>query len=128
MSDCEIPKFWEEYFSNEEYFKVPGYLGVCAQKKTGKGEFIFGIGCKASDVHGVPEGFEVVHIPEYEWVVFQCVGPSPNTIQKVWDQIYREWLPVTDYEIIQEYYIENYLPGDPNSADYVCEICIPIKR
>lgn len=127
-SDSEIPKFWDEYYANEEYRKVPGYLGICAQEKTGGDKFKYGIGCKASDVDGVPEGFEIIHIPEYTWAVFKCVGPSPDAIQAMWDKIYREWLPVADYELIPDYDIENYLEGDPTAADYVSEICIPVKK
>ena len=48
----------------------------------------YGIGCKASDVKGIPEGFEIIHIPEYSWSVFRCVGPSPDAIQALWDRIY----------------------------------------
>ncbi|WP_022778796.1 AraC family transcriptional regulator [Butyrivibrio sp. AE3009] len=127
-SETEIPKFWDEYYSNEEYRKIPGYLGVCAQVKSGSDEFKYGIGCKASDVDGVPEGFEVIHIPEYDWAVFKCVGPSPNAIQDMWERIYKEWLPVSEYELIPDVDIENYLPGDPSAADYVSEICIPVKK
>lgn len=39
----------------------------------------------------------------------------------------KEWLPVAEYERILDYEIENYLPGDPTSQDYVSEICIPVK-
>ncbi len=127
-SDAEIPGFWDEYYANEEYRKIPGYLGLCAQKKTNGDEFRYGIGCKASDMEGVPEGFEIIHIPEYTWAVFKCVGPVPKAIQSMWDQIYREWLPASDYELIPDYDIENYLPGDPSSLDYVSEICIPVRR
>ncbi len=127
-SETEIPKFWDEYYSNEEYRRIPGYLGVCAQAKSGSDEFKYGIGCKASDVDGVPEGFEVIHIPEYDWAVFKCVGPSPNAIQDMWERIYKEWLPVSEYELIPDVDIENYLPGDPSAADYVSEICIPVKK
>ena len=127
-SDTEIPGFWDEYYANEEYRKIPGYLGLCAQKKTNGDEFRYGIGCKVSDMEGVPEGFEIIHIPEYTWAVFKCVGPVPKAIQSMWDQIYREWLPASDYELIPDYDIENYLPGDPSSLDYVSEICIPVRR
>ena len=60
--------------------------------------------------------------------VFKCVGPSPKAIQDMWERIYKEWLPTSDYEMITDYDIENYLPGDPGSQDYVSEICIPVKR
>lgn len=45
----------------------------------------------------------------------------------MWERIYKEWLPVAEYELIPGYDIENYLPGDLTSPDYVNEICIPIK-
>ena len=47
--ETEIPKFWDEYYANVEYRKIPGYLGLCAQQKTGGDTFRYGIGCKASD-------------------------------------------------------------------------------
>ena len=127
-SEEEIPKFWDEYYADEEYRKIPGYLGVCAQAKTGSNEFKYGIGCKAVDVDGIPKGFEIIHIPEYDWAVFKCVGPTPKAIQDMWERIYKEWLPVSDYELIPDVDIENYLPGDPSSKDYVSEICIPVKK
>ena len=127
-SEQEIPAFWDEYYASEELRKIPGYLGVCAQQKTDGDVFSYGIGCKASDAEGVPAGFEILHIPEYTWVVFRCVGPVPESIQEMWGKIYREWLPAADYELIPDYDIENYLPGNPKSKDYVSEICFPVRR
>ena len=127
-SETEIPKFWDAYYANEAYRRIPGYLGVCAQQKTDGDEFRYGIGCKASDVEGVPEGFEIIRIPAYTWAVFKCVGPTPGAIQAMWERIYKEWLPTSDYELIPDYDLENYLPGDPSSQDYVSEICIPVKK
>ena len=127
-SETEIPKFWDEYYCNPGCRKIPGYLGLCAQQKTDGDAFRYGIGCKATDVEGIPEGFEIIHIPEYTWAVFKCVGPVPEAIQAMWERIYKEWLPVSDYELIPDYDIENYLPGDPSSRDYVSEICIPVRK
>ena len=126
-SEEEIPKFWDAYYADETCRKVPGYLGVCAQKKTEGDEFRYGIGCSAADVEGVPEGFELLHIPAYTWAVFKCVGPVPKAIQEMWERIYKEWLPAADYEMIPDYDIENYLLGNPAAPDYVSEICIPVK-
>ncbi len=127
-SESEIPKFWDEYYASEEYRKIPGYLGLCAQQKTDGDTFRYGIGCKASDAESIPEGFEIIHIPEYTWAVFKCVGPVPKAIQAMWERIYKEWLPVSEYELIPDYDIENYLPGDSSSPDYVSEICIPVRK
>ena len=78
-------------------------------------------------IHG-KEGFERIRLPAYTWAVFKCVGPMPGAIQAMWERIYREWLPVSGYELIPDYEIENYLPGDPSSPDYVSEICIPVRK
>ena len=127
-SEQEIPAFWDAYYASEACRKIPGYLGVCAQQKTDDDVFTYGIGCKASDVDGIPDGFEILHIPEYTWAVFRCVGPMPKAIQEMWEKIYREWLPVADYELIPDCDIENYLPGDPASGHYVSEICLPVRK
>ena len=127
-SEKEIPAFWNAYYANEDLKKIPAYLGICAQQKADSDEFTYGIGCKASDVEGIPEGFEILHVPEYTWAVFKCVGPVPKAIQEMWDKIYREWLPVADYELIPDYDIENYLPGNTSSPNYVSEICIPVRK
>lgn len=123
-----IPAFWDEYYQKEMYKKAPGYLGICAQEKMGEKEFLYGIGCDAEDVEGVPEGFGILNIPAYTWAIFKCVGAMPDAIQDMWDRIYREWLPGAEYELITDYDIENYLPGDNTSEDYVSEIWIPIKK
>lgn len=57
---------------------------------------------------------------------FKCVGPTPDAIQKTWSDIYRE--RGADYELIPDYDIENYLPGDNTSHDYVSEIRIPVTE
>jgi len=124
----EIPAFWDAYYASEALRKIPGYLGVCAQEKTDGDMFTYGIGCRASDADGIPEGFEILHIPEHTWAVFRCVGPMPKAIQDMWEKIYREWLPAADYELVPDYDLENYLPGDPASKDYVSEICFPVRR
>lgn len=127
-SEKEIPAFWEEYYQNEVYKKAPGYLGICVQEKDDDREFMYGIGCDADDVKEIPEGFQIIDIPAYTWAIFKCVGPTPDAIQKTWKDIYREWLPGADYELISGYDIENYLPGDSNSRDYVSEIWIPVTE
>lgn len=123
-----IPALWEDYYQNEVYKKAPGYLGICAQENDDDTELMYGIGCDADDVKEIPEGFQIINIPAYTWAIFKCVGPTPDSIQKTQNDIYREWLPRADYELISNYNIENYLPGDNTSCDYVSEIWIPVTE
>lgn len=89
---------------------------------------MYGIGCDADDVKEIPKGFQIICIPAYTWAIFKCVGPTPDAIHKTWEAIYREWFPGSDYELIPDYEIENYLPGDNRSSDYVSEIWIPVMK
>lgn len=41
---------------------------------------------------------------------------------------YKEWLPCAKYELIPEYCIENYLPGDNHSNNYISEIWLPVTE
>lgn len=123
-----IPAFWEEYNQKELNKKAPGHLGICVQEKTNAKEFLYGIGCKADLVREIPKGFKLLTIPAYTWVIFKCVGAMPEAIQNMWERIYREWLPGANYELIPDYDIENYLPGDNTEADYVSEIWLPVKE
>jgi len=128
-STAGIPEFWDEYYANEAYKKIPVYLGVCAQKKSDKNVFRYGIGCQASDVEGVPEGFEILHIPKYTWAVFKCVDSMPKMIQVMRKQIEKELLlPTAEYEMIPDYDIEFYYPSESASPDCVCELWIPVKK
>lgn len=123
-----IPAFWDEYYKEGLDEKVPGCLGVCAQGEAGKEEFLYGIGCDAGKVPEIPQGFQILDIPAYTWAVFKCVGAVPDAIWNMWDCIYREWLPGADYELVQDYDMENYLPGDNKASDYVSEIWIPVRE
>ena len=123
-----IPAYWDEYFSMGLGNKVPGAMGICAQEIIGSKEFKYGIGCAASWVKEIPEGFEVIEIPAHTWAIFTCIGAMPDAIQNMWKRIYSEWLPQAAYELISDYDIEFYTDGDTQSANYSSEIWIPVKE
>ena len=125
-SDWEIPAFCTEFFTNKgEQIPAGHLLGVYSQPNTDRGDFRYGIGCRASDVDGLPEGFEAIHIPKHTWAIFRCAG-TPDGILETWKQIYSEWLPSSEYDLVSDYSIEYYLPEDPVSGKRVSEIRIPV--
>lgn len=81
----------------------------------------------------LPEGFEKVVIPENTWAVFPCKGPMPKAMQKVYNDIFSEWIPGnTDYEITGMYNIEFYsahcnYPKGNQDENYYSEIWMPVK-
>ena len=135
----KIPQFWDEFIQAKHYDvlmkltqgktgPVTGAdsLGVC----TGEGgmeEFTYGIGVEKPE-KAVPAGFDVIHIPAATWAIFESIGPMPKAIQDVTVRIFQEWFPSTGYEHAPKPELEVYLPGDPNSQNYRCQVWIPIIK
>ena len=74
---------------------------------------------KGVDQDGNKGEFTVYSIPQVTWAVFESVDPMPETIQKVWQRIFTEWLPATGYEIVHGPQLELYTPGDNSAKDYL---------
>ena len=144
-SYTEIPKFWDEvcskYAANVYAGNDPanpyeqalmdnciGEYGVCIDD-IGGGKFRYLI---AGHYTGgdVPEGMVLYEFPRGDWAVFDCVGPNPETLQRVNTQIFREWLPGNpDWELCGNATIEWYdCNGDPADPDYRSAIWVPVKK
>jgi AraC family transcriptional regulator len=126
-----IPKFWEECHENGSCEKLcnaakgSDILGIC--KDFGNEELTYMIAVEK------PEGFTSkdmteVEIPAATWAVFESVGPTPDSIQKVWKRIFSEWFPATNFEHADAPELEVYPSGDPDADNYRCEVWIPIVR
>ena len=137
----KIPEFWDEFIQDnylEALMKlteggtgpVTGAedLGICffsGDEK--KDEFSYGIGVeKPGGV--VPEEFDLLHVPEATWAIFESIGPMPGAIQKVTLKVFQEWFPATGYEHDNKPELEVYLPGDPNSLEYRCQVWMPVIK
>ena len=124
--ETAIPAIWKAYYENPDCQQLRGSIGVCASLDEDNRR-VYGIGCLADSVEGIPNGFQRVHVPAYTWAVFKCVGPATESFKTMWHRIYKEWLPASEYEFLTDSYLERILPGDSTAPDYVGEICFPVK-
>ncbi|WP_251862319.1 AraC family transcriptional regulator [Clostridium sp. Marseille-Q2269] len=63
-----------------------------------------------------PEQFTVINVPQNIWAIFKVEGPFPNALQDTWAKIFSEWLPSTDYQLVQAPEISfNYDFSDPKN-------------
>lgn len=137
---AEIPRFWDEFMNdvkdgsaivglinNEPSNTVTGSqsLGV-SMCRAGAEKFTYAIGMEGK-VRAVPKDFEVIHIPSVRWAIFDSIGPMPTAIQDLTRRIINEWLPGTGYAH-PEYELEVFLPGDPSSSDYHCQVWIHVNE
>ena len=136
---AEIARFWDEFMNdmndgnmvglidNEPSHTVTGArsLGV-SMCRAGAEKFTYAIGME-TEIREVPKDFEVIHIPSVRWAIFDSIGPMPTAIQDLTKRIINEWLPGAGYAH-PEYELEVYLPGDPNSDDYHCQVWIHVNE
>lgn len=64
-----------------------------------------------------------VTVPSHTWAIFPNKGPFPQQLQETWGRIYSEWLPASDYELVEAPEISFSQFG---SADVASEIWIAV--
>jgi AraC family transcriptional regulator len=85
-------------------------------------------GFAVTKVDEVPPGMSVRGIPEGDYAVFEHQG-ALDTLGATYDQIYREWLPASEYEVDPRDDFELYDDRfDYGKAESIMEIWIPIKK
>lgn len=74
------------------------------------------------------ELLDVIEVLACTWAVFPNEGPFPETLQQTYAKTYSEWLPVSNYEVVQ-------LPGfsftkmDEEKENYAySEIWMPVRK
>lgn len=71
--------------------------------------------------------FDVVEVAAGEWAIFNASGPFPQTLQEVWGKIFSEWLPSSNYELIDGPEI-SFNGSFADMQNVESEIWIPVKR
>jgi len=72
--------------------------------------------------------FDVLKVNPSTWVVFESIGPFPETLQNVWGRIYSEWFPSSGYEATPGPEILWNESPDTGNPEYRSEIWIPVKK
>ena len=93
----------------EEQGKLDHYIGVATTEKC-------------------PENLSRLEVSASTWVVFEAVGPFPDTLQNVWGRIYSEWFPSSNYESAEGPEILWNEHHDVTSPTFKSEIWIPVLK
>ncbi|MFB9326717.1 GyrI-like domain-containing protein [Paenibacillus aurantiacus] len=132
-----IPKFWQENNANGTTARLaaqaPNHetLGICMEFNHADDTLRYMIASEVAPVAAADgslgNSFETRTIPAATWAVFTSVGPMPHAIQDVWQRIFQDWFPSSNYEHAGGPEFELYPDEDPSGEDYRCEVWIPIK-
>ncbi|MDA3129418.1 GyrI-like domain-containing protein [Aliibacillus thermotolerans] len=73
------------------------------------------------------EAFDVVEVPALTWAIFSSQGEFPKVMQETWGKIVSEWLPSSDYELVEAPEIS--FTGDLSDRSNVySEIWVAVKK
>jgi AcrR family transcriptional regulator len=71
---------------------------------------------------------EKVPVEAHAWAIFPNEGPFPATLQQTMAQIYAEWLPSSNYEVINAPTF-SFTKMDEHRQDYAySEVWIPVRK
>lgn len=127
-----VPTFWDKTIKSSVFSdicKLPendphGILGVTVYKNPDDIYYYIGAATD-SPVTGNLIEFE---IPSATWVIFECSGRFPDSIQSVFKRFYMEWLPFSGYEYAELPDIEVYPVSDHKLKGGHTEIWIAVKK
>src|SRR5699024_5184055 len=76
----------------------------------------------------VSELLDVVPVGAYTWAIFPNEGPFPSTLQDTMAKTYSEWLPSSDYEVINAPSF-SFTKMDKYKKNYAySEIWLPVRK
>lgn len=129
--NTEISEFWTQCREAgvlrelEELTGKQEFYGICGPISKEETHFDYGIGLEYNG-DAKPEGFRIWEVKPALWAVFPCIGQDSGCIPEVWEKIYREFLPGSDYNMLDDVDFELY--SDDLDPGCFCEIWIPVER
>lgn len=139
LTAAEISEFWRQcnldgtipaickYIPEDNIF-TNCIVGASFGKDATDKEFPYAIGAMYNGMPVEEKDFIVEEIPAHTYVVFPCIGKMPEAFQKLYQQIYSEFFPASEYQPCGGTDFEVYPSADVTSANYRCEIWIAVEK
>lgn len=135
----EISRFWQvcgtdgtipalcKYIPENNIF--PNCIvGASFGKDASDTEFPYAIGAHYNGMPVSDANFTVEKIPAHTYVVFPCVGKMPEAFQKLYQQIYSEFFPTSEYQPCGGTDFEAYPSANVTDPGYTCEIWVAVEK
>ncbi|AHF09302.1 MULTISPECIES: AraC family transcriptional regulator [Dehalobacter] len=135
----EISRFWQasstdgtipalcKYIPEDNIF--PNCIvGASFGKDASDTEFPYAIGVHYNGMPVSDTGLTVENIPAHTYVVFPCIGKMPEAFQKLYQQIYSEFFPTSEYQPCGGTDFEAYPSDNVTDPGYTCEIWVAVEK
>jgi AraC family transcriptional regulator len=127
-----VPRFWKATLHDRAFLQICrlnnqapyGVLGVSVY--CNPDEIYYYIA--AATNKDAPKNLYVSEIPAATWVVFDCYGKLPDSIQTIFRRFFTEWLPVSGYTYAELADIEVYPSGCQYMKMAKTEIWIAVRK
>lgn len=127
-----VPKFWDATLKNKSFLDIckltnqspNGILGVTVYENPEAIYYYIG----ASTDQAVPENLVEYEIPSATWVIFECDGHFPDSIQTIYKRFLTEWLPFSGYKYAELPDIEVYPMSHQKLKGGHSEVWIAVKK
>ncbi|MGM0124664.1 AraC family transcriptional regulator [Enterococcus sp. AZ194] len=73
------------------------------------------------------DDLEQLEIPAHTWAIFPNKGPFPETLQETMANIFSEWLPSSDYQLVEAPEI-TFTEYSENQEELYSEIWIAVNK
>lgn len=139
LTAVEIGEFWQQcgtdgtisalcrYIPEDNIFKNC-IVGASFGKDATDEEFPYAIGAMYNGAPVEEKDLIIEEIPAHTYVVFPCVGKMPESFQKLYQQIYSEFFPASEYQPCGGTDFEAYPSSDVTAPDYRCEIWVAVEK
>ena len=135
----EISRFWRDCNEDGTIAALCQYIpednlfpdcvvGASFGKDASDKEFPYAIGACYNGNPVADAGLTVETIPAHTYIVFPCVGKMPEAFQKLYQRIYSEFLPASEYRPCGGTDFEAYPSADVTNPDYACEIWVAAEK
>ncbi|MCI2056409.1 MAG: AraC family transcriptional regulator [Oscillibacter sp.] len=139
LTTAEISSFWGRCSTDGTIPALCKYIpehnlfdqcivGACFGKDAKDENFPYAIGAHYNGAPVQEPELTVENIPAHTYAVFPCTGKMPEAFNKLYQQIYSEFFPTSDYQPCGGTDFEAYPSADVSSPDYNCEIWIAVEK
>lgn len=70
---------------------------------------------------------ETVKVESFTWVIFPSTGPFPQALQEIWANAFLQWLPSTDYELVDAPEI-SFTKWKEDMSNVYSELWLAVKK
>lgn len=125
------PEFWHEKSKDGTIYEVTmksgsmGIIGACYNFDMEAGKLNYMVAVEGDETSAKLS--ELLEIPSLTWAIFPGKGVGKD-YKLVWDYVFNEWFPTTNYNLADAPELEVYLKYDYRTHETEFEIWIPIEE